>query len=52
MTKKIFIAIWRGEGAHDFGILGRPSEKEEDVYSPSEARHIKCCPIVPTAHGK
>ena len=32
MTKKIFIAIWRGEGAHDFGILGRPSEKEEDVY--------------------
>ena len=32
MLKKIWVAIWKGEGAHDFGILGRPSEREEDVY--------------------
>ena len=32
MLKKIWVAIWKGEGEHDFGILGRPSEREEDVY--------------------
>ena len=42
MTKKIFIAIWRGEGAHDFGILGRPSEKEEDVYETIAYDIIAC----------
>ena len=42
MTKKIFIAIWRGEGAHDFGILGRPSEKEEDIYETIAYDIIAC----------
>lgn len=32
MTKKIWVAMWKGEGKHDFGILGTPSTKEEDVY--------------------
>ena len=32
MIKKIWVAIWKGEGEHDFGILGTPSTKEEDVY--------------------
>ena len=32
MIKKIWVATWKGEGEHDFGILGTPSEKEETVY--------------------
>ena len=32
MTRKIWIATWNGEGEHDFGILGNPSQSELEVY--------------------
>lgn len=32
MIKKIWVAMWKGEGERDFGILGTPSTNEEDVY--------------------
>ena len=32
MTRKIWIATWKGEGERDFGVLGNPSQQELEVY--------------------